>query len=67
MSSPFSPIPNPLLKIAAYQERKQKQTPTKKKKKTKHKWETSSSFIFLLQKQKNDALESGAQIHSVSF
>lgn len=66
MSSPFSPIPNPLLKIAAYQERKQKQTPTKKKK-TKHKWETSSSFIFLLQKQKNDALESGAQIHSVSF
>lgn len=32
MSSPFSPIPNPLLKIAAYQERKQKQTPTKKKK-----------------------------------
>lgn len=33
MSSPFSPIPNPLLKIAAYQERKQKQTPTKKKKK----------------------------------
>lgn len=66
MSSPFSPIPNPLLKIAAYQERKQKQTPTKKKK-TKHKWETSSSFIFLLQKQKNNALESGAQIHSVSF
>lgn len=32
MSSPFSPIPNPLLKIAAYLEREQKQTPANKPK-----------------------------------